>query len=59
MFSKECGKSNKTFLVKRFLLEVFNLKLIIPYGTFSPDDKKTGFEVTDPEGSFYVGLPLV
>ena len=27
MFSKGCGKSNKTFLVKRLLSEIFNLKI--------------------------------
>ena len=34
-------------------------KSIIPDGPDTPDEKKTGIEVTDPEGSIYDGLPHV
>lgn len=38
---------------------VINPKSIIPDGPDTPDEKKTGIEVTDPEGSIYDGLPHV
>ena len=34
-------------------------KSITPDGPNTPDEKKTGIEVTDPEGSIYDGLPHV
>ena len=38
---------------------VINPKSIIPDGPDTPDEKKTGIEVKDPEGSIYDGLPHV
>ena len=47
-----------TFVVNDGSL-VINPKSIIPDGPDTPDEKKTGIEVTDPEGSIYDGLPHV
>ena len=38
---------------------VINPKSIIPDGPNTPDEKKTGIEVTNPEDSIYDGLPHV
>ena len=38
---------------------VINPKSIIPDGPDTPDEKKTGIEVTNPEDSIYDGLPHV
>ena len=38
---------------------VINPKSIIPDGPDTPDEKKTGIEVTDPDDSVYDGLPHV
>ena len=50
--------SSLTFVVNDGSL-VINPKSIIPDGPDTPDEKKTGIEVTDPEGSIYDGLPHV
>ena len=50
--------SSVTFVVNDGSL-VINPKSIIPDGPDTPDEKKTGIEVTDPEGSIYDGLPHV
>ena len=50
--------SSVTFVVNDGSL-VINPKSIIPDGPDTPDQKKTGIEVTDPEGSIYDGLPHV
>ena len=50
--------SSVTFVVNDGSL-VINPKSIIPDGPNTPDEKKTGIEVTDPEGSIYDGLPHV
>ena len=50
--------SSVTFVVNDGSL-VINPKSIIPDGPDTPDEKKTGIEVTDPEGSIYNGLPHV
>ena len=50
--------SSVTFVVNDGLL-VIKPKSIIPDGPDTPDEKKTGIEVTDPEGSIYDGLPHV
>ena len=50
--------SSVTFVVNDGSL-VINSKSIIPDGPDTPDEKKTGIEVTDPEGSIYDGLPHV
>ena len=50
--------SSVTFVVTDGSL-VINPKSIIPDGPDTPDEKKTGIEVTDPEGSIYDGLPHV
>ena len=50
--------SSVTFVVTDGSL-VINPKSIIPDGPNTPDEKKTGIEVTDPEGSIYDGLPHV
>ena len=50
--------SSVTFVVNDGSL-VINPKSIIPDGPDTPDEKKTGTEVTDPEGSIYDGLPHV
>ena len=47
-----------TFVVNDGSL-VINPKSIIPDGPDTPDEKKTGIEVKDPEGSIYDGLPHV
>ena len=50
--------SSVTFVVTDGSL-VINPKSIIPDGPDTPDEKKTGIEVTNPEGSIYDGLPHV
>ena len=50
--------SSVTFVVTDGSL-VINPKSIIPDGPNTPDDKKTGIAVTDPENSIYDGLPHV
>ena len=50
--------SSVTFVVNDGSL-VINPKSIIPDGPDTPDEKKTGIEVADPEGSIYDGLPHV
>ena len=50
--------SSVTFVVTDGSL-VINPKSIIPDGPDTPDEKKTGIVVTDPEGSIYDGLPHV
>ncbi|WP_443669034.1 InlB B-repeat-containing protein [Holdemanella porci] len=50
--------SSVTFVVNDGSL-VINPKSIIPDGPDTPDEKKTGIEVKDPEGSIYDGLPHV
>ena len=50
--------SSVTFVVNDGSL-VINPKSIIPDGPDTPDEKKTGIEVTDPEGSIYDGVPHV
>ena len=50
--------SSVTFVVNDGSL-VIKPKSIIPDGPDTPDEKKTGIEVTDPEGSIYDGLPHV
>ena len=50
--------SSVTFVVTDGSL-VINPKSIIPDGPNTPDEKKTGIEATDPEGSIYDGLPHV
>ena len=50
--------SSVTFVVNDGSL-VINPKSIIPDGPDTPDEKKNGIEVTDPEGSIYDGLPHV
>ena len=50
--------SSVTFVVNDGSL-VINPKSIIPDGPNTPDEKKTGIEVTNPEGSIYDGLPHV
>ena len=50
--------SSVTYVVNDGSL-VINPKSIIPDGPDTPDEKKTGIEVTDPEGSIYDGLPHV
>ena len=50
--------SSVTFVVNDGSL-VINPKSSIPDGPDTPDEKKTGIEVTDPEGSIYDGLPHV
>ena len=50
--------SSVTFVVNDGSL-VINPKSIIPDGPDTPDEKKTGIEVTDPEDSIYDGLPHV
>ena len=50
--------SSVTFVVNDGSL-VINPKSIIPDGPDTPDEKKTGIEVTDPEGSIYDGLPHI
>ena len=50
--------SSVTFVVNDGSL-VINPKSIIPDGPDTPDEKKTGIEVTDPEGSIYDGLAHV
>ena len=50
--------SSVTFVVNDGSL-VINPKSIIPDGPDTPDEKKIGIEVTDPEGSIYDGLPHV
>ena len=50
--------SSVTFIVNDGSL-VINPKSIIPDGPNTPDEKKTGIEVTNPEDSIYDGLPHV
>ena len=50
--------SSVTFVVNDGLL-VIKPKSIIPDGPDTPDEKKTGIEVTNPEDSIYDGLPHV
>ena len=50
--------SSVTFVVNDGSL-VINPKSIIPDGPNTPDEKKTGIEVTNPEDSIYDGLPHV
>ena len=50
--------SSVTFVVNEGSL-VINPKSIIPDGPNTPDEKKTGIEVTNPEDSIYDGLPHV
>ncbi len=50
--------SSVTFVVNDGSL-VINPKSIIPDGPDTPDEKKTGIEVTNPEDSIYDGLPHV
>ena len=50
--------SSVTFVVTDGSL-VINPKSIIPDGPNTPDEKKTGIEVTDPDDSIYDGLPHV
>ena len=50
--------SSVTFVVNDGSL-VINPKSIIPDGPDTPDEKKTGIEVTDPDDSVYDGLPHV
>ena len=50
--------SSVTFVVTDGSL-VINPKSIIPDGPNTPDEKKTGIEVTNPEDSIYDGLPHV
>ena len=50
--------TNVTFIIEDGSL-VINPKSIIPDGPDTPDEKKTGIEVKDPEGSIYDGLPHV
>ena len=50
--------SSVTFVVTDGSL-VINPKSIIPDGPDTPDEKKTGIEVTNPEDSIYDGLPHV
>ena len=50
--------SSVTFVVNDGSL-VINPKSIIPDGPNTPDEKKTGIEVTDPDDSIYDGLPHV
>ena len=50
--------SSVTFVVNDGLL-VIKPKSIIPDGPETPDEKKTGIEVTDPDDSVYDGLPHV
>ena len=50
--------SSVTFVVNDGSL-VIKPKSIIPDGPDTPDEKKTGIEVTDPEDSIYDGLPHV
>ena len=50
--------SSVTFAVTDGSL-VINPKSIIPDGPNTPDEKKTGIEVTDPDDSIYDGLPHV
>ena len=50
--------SSVTFVVNDGLL-VIKPKSIIPDGPDTPDEKKTGIEVTDPDDSIYDGLPHV
>ena len=50
--------SSVTFVVNDGLL-VIKPKSIIPDGPDTPDEKKTGIEVTDPDDSVYDGLPHV
>ena len=50
--------TNVTFIIEDGSLKI-TPKSIIPDGPDTPDEKKTGIEVTDPEGSIYDGLPHV
>ena len=50
--------SSVTFVVTDGSL-VINPKSIIPDGPNTPDEKKTGIEVTNPDDSIYDGLPHV
>ena len=50
--------TNVTFVVHDGWLKV-DPKSIIPDGPDTPDEKKTGIEVTDPDDSVYDGLPHV
>ena len=50
--------SSVMFVVNDGLL-VIKPKSIIPDGPDTPDEKKTGIEVTDPDDSIYDGLPHV
>ena len=50
--------SSVTFVVNDGSL-VIKPKSIIPDGPDTPDEKKTGIEVTDPDDSIYDGLPHV
>ena len=50
--------TNVTFVIEDGSL-VINPKSIIPDGPDTPDEKKTGIEVTDPDDSIYDGLPHV
>ena len=50
--------TNVTFVIEDGSL-VINPKSIIPDGPNTPDEKKTGIEVTNPEDSIYDGLPHV
>ena len=52
------NNSSVTFVVNDGLL-VIKPKSIIPDGPNTPDEKKTGIEVTNPEDSIYDGLPHV
>ena len=50
--------TNVTFVVHDGWLKI-DPKSIIPDGPNTPDEKKTGIEVTNPEDSIYDGLPHV
>ena len=56
--NKNTNYSSVTFVVNDGLL-VINPKSIIPDKPNTPDEKKTGIEVTNPEDSIYDGLPHV
>ena len=50
--------TNVTFIIEDGSLKI-TPKSIVPDGPNTPDEKKTGIEVTNPEDSIYDGLPHV
>ena len=58
-FTNNNDNYNKVKFVVTDGLLTITPKSITPDGPDTPDEKKTGIEVTDPEGSIYDGLPHV